>query len=61
MQDRAQYLKYAEEYERLARSAPESNKAALLEIANAWRQLADGKQTYDKARNKGQRPDIADG
>jgi hypothetical protein len=35
-----EFRKYAEECERIAREAPEKNRKALLEIAEAWRQCA---------------------
>jgi hypothetical protein len=41
MQSPAQYRKYAEECERIARDGPAKNRDALLEIAKAWRDCAD--------------------
>jgi hypothetical protein len=49
MPNREQYLKYAEECERLAREGPEAHREALLEIAKAWRERA-AKESTEKPR-----------
>jgi hypothetical protein len=40
MQKPAEYLKYAEDCERMAKSGPVEHRATLLKIAEAWRQCA---------------------
>jgi len=41
MQDPATFRQYAEECERLAKTANEKDRAALLKIAEAWLECAD--------------------
>ena len=59
MGDAEEYRKYAEECERLARTAPEPNKAALLEIAKAWRQVLAETESRDASR-KGEAQPVRD-
>jgi hypothetical protein len=40
MQNPSEYLKYAENCERMAKSGPVENRQTLLKIAEAWRQCA---------------------
>jgi hypothetical protein len=40
MQKPSEYLKYAEDCERMAKSGPVENRETLLKIAEAWRQCA---------------------
>jgi hypothetical protein len=40
MQNPAEYKKYAEECERMAKEGPQEHRAALLKIAEAWRNCA---------------------
>ncbi len=53
MQNPAQYRKYAEECERLAREGPPENKATLLDIATAWRKCAEEAERQEKAKGPG--------
>jgi hypothetical protein len=48
MQSPAQYRKYAEECERIARDGPAKTRDALLEIAKAWRDCADEMEQRQK-------------
>jgi hypothetical protein len=41
MQNPADYRRYAEECERMAKLGPPEHREALLRIAAAWRQCAD--------------------
>jgi hypothetical protein len=40
MQNPSDYRKYAEECERMAKEGPQARRAALLKIAEAWRNCA---------------------
>jgi ferric-dicitrate binding protein FerR (iron transport regulator) len=40
MQNPSEYRKYAEECERMAKEGPQEHRAALLKIAEAWRNCA---------------------
>ncbi len=52
MQNPAQFREYAEECKRLAmRAANEKDRAALLEIAEAW--LACGREAERKSKRRG--------
>ena len=50
MQSRADYRKYAEECEQLARKMPEYREA-LLEMATAWRACIDGAEQKFQAQS----------
>jgi len=56
MQKPAEYRKYAEECERLARQLPSQHKETLLAIARAWRVCADEAQR----KNEAGQPKISD-
>lgn len=48
MQGPAEYRKYAEECERMAKDGPREHRSALLKIAEAWRQCALDAERKDK-------------
>jgi hypothetical protein len=52
MQSPAQYRKYAEECERIAREAPAKNAEVLLEIARAWRNCAQEMERQQAAKRQ---------
>ena len=53
MRDAATYLKFAEECLALANTAAPTHRAILLEMAQAWRRLADeAEQQSAPAREK---------
>jgi hypothetical protein len=53
MQSPAQYRKYAEECERIAREGAPENKATLLDIAMAWRKCAEEAERKEKVKGPG--------
>jgi hypothetical protein len=50
MQSPAEYRKYAEECERIAREGAAEHRPALLEIAKAWRACAEEAERMQKAK-----------
>jgi hypothetical protein len=52
MQSPEQYRKYAEDCERIAREGSSHNRAALLEIARAWRACAEEVEQREEARRR---------
>jgi hypothetical protein len=52
MQSPEQYRKYAQECERIARDGSAENRAALLEIARAWRACADDVEQREEAKRR---------
>jgi hypothetical protein len=48
MQTAEEYLKYADECERLARNGPPDHRETLMKIANAWRELAINAEKRNK-------------
>jgi hypothetical protein len=52
MQTPAQYRKYAEECERIAREGLAKNSEVLLEIARAWRNCADELERKQEAKRR---------
>jgi hypothetical protein len=53
MQNPSEYRKYADECDRIAELSNTKNKEALIEIARAWRMLADEAERRDGAKSKG--------
>jgi len=49
MQSPSQYRKYAEECERIAREGAPEHRAALLNIAKAWRACAEEAERAERA------------
>jgi len=51
MQNAAEYRKYAEECERMAKTAPIEHRETLLKIAKAWRACALEAEKRQKAKS----------
>jgi hypothetical protein len=56
MQTPAEYRKYAEECERIARESPPEHRAALRTIAKAWQVCAEEAERREKAKGALPRP-----